>query len=138
MCLSNCEPTCVRGRQRDTTSQHHYITSPFLAQLLINQLLPDKQTNKLTNTTAQQPSICESNVTGHCQLDKLHTCYTGSWHTFQYFMKKTIHYYWQGGKEHEKHTVLRSVIYRYHRSLEGGTKYCMRVRMQYFISPRGR
>ena len=29
-------------------------------------------------------------------------------------------------------------IYRYHRSLEGGTKYCTRVRVQYFISPRGR
>ena len=28
--------------------------------------------------------------------------------------------------------------YRYHRSLEGGTKYCTRVRVQYFISPRGR
>ena len=29
-------------------------------------------------------------------------------------------------------------IYRYHRSLEGSTKYCTRVRVQYFISPRGR
>ena len=29
-------------------------------------------------------------------------------------------------------------IYTYHRRLAGGTKYCTRVRVQYFICPRGR
>ena len=36
------------------------------------------------------------------------------------------------------HDLHSANIYRYHRSLEGGTKYCTRVRVQYFISPRGR
>ena len=34
--------------------------------------------------------------------------------------------------------IKRDNIYTYHRRLAGGTKYCTRTRVQYFICPRGR